>query len=291
MDDQSKWAREPQPIELAEPFRCLKEDRDTIGVHLRAPRRRFFARTTLTAGLASLMLAFSVGVQAHAGTASARVAPISGELSTLSDAELETRVDFLRSRFEAGERYARLWQRSFTGAWAAGAVLGSVQAGLTSKSRNRVSPIVTASKAVIGTTRLLLDPHPARLGSRPLDVSAKDPRGKLEAMVLAGEEHLLEIEHKAQGRRNWIAHAANVGLNALGGGLIIGLGKPTDAIQSVGVGVVFGELMLWSAPKRGEQDLRDYRSVVRNGALTPKSPDPRVSFAPTTNGVFLQIQF
>jgi len=218
-------------------------------------------------------------------------APVSGDLSILTDAELEDRVAFLKTRFKDGERYAQIWQSGFTGAWAAGAVIGTVQASLSSEPDNRVPAIVTAGKAVIGTTRLLLSPHPARLGTSPLEVEAGDRRTLLEAQVMAGEVHLLEIESKARGRKNWIAHAANIGLNAVGGGIIVGLGNPSDAISNVGVGILFGELMLWTMPSRGEEDLRDYRTIVRNGAVNPKPPKPRVAFGPTTTGVFLQVQF
>lgn len=237
------------------------------------------------------MLVLSNGRRVEAQSPNGFDAPISGDLSILSDAQLEERIRFLESRFGAGQRNAQLWQHGFTGAWASGAVIGTLQASLSSEPDNRVPAIVTAGKAVIGTTRLLLSPHPARLGVTPLDIDAADRRTTLEAQVAAGEKHLLQIDSRARGRKNWIAHAANFGLNAIGGGVIVGLGNPSDAISNVGVGILFGELMLWTMPARGERDLSDYRSVVRSGDVNPRSPKPRVAFAPTTTGVVMQVQF
>lgn len=220
-----------------------------------------------------------------------REAEISGALSGLTNRELERRLEFLETRFRAQQSYARSWQTGFTAAWATGAALGTVQASLSSEPDNRVPAIVTAAKAAIGTTKLLVSPHPARLGAAPLEIQRETRRATLEARLLAGERQLLAIEHKARERRSWVAHAANVGLNALGGGIIVALGNPSDAIQNVGVGILFGEVMLWSMPKRGIQDLQDYRALVSTGVRRPVEPVTSVVIVPMSRGAAVEIRF
>ncbi len=181
-------------------------------------------------------------------------AAISGDPSRLSDAQLERRVAFLSERFADGQRNAQLWQYGFTGAWATGVAVGGLQAGLATSHDDRIPGLVTAGKAAIGTTRLLLFAHPGIQGSGPLALERGSPRETLEARLIAGETHLLEIEHKAGRRKSWLAHAANLGLNGIGAGIIVGIGNPSDAILNAGVGILFGELMLWTMPWRGEEE-------------------------------------
>jgi hypothetical protein len=218
-------------------------------------------------------------------------APISGDLSRLSNAQLEQRIQFLRGRFRAGERHARYWQTGFTLAWATGAALGTVQASLSSEPDNRVAAVVTATKAAIGTTKLLLSPNPARLGDAPLSVQGPDARTTLEARLVAGERQLLAIDHKARERTSWTAHAANLGLNAAGGGIIVALGNPSDAIQNAGVGVLFGEVMLWSMPRRGIDDLAEYRALVATGVRRPLRPGVSLSIGAAWRRGLLRIRF
>ncbi len=220
-----------------------------------------------------------------------REAAISGELSRLTNRELERRLAFLETRFRAQQTYARYWQTGFTSAWATGAVLGTVEASLSSEPDNRVPAIVTAAKAAIGTTKLLVSPHPARLGAAPLEIQRETRRATLEARVRAGERQLLAIEHKAHERRSWVAHAANIGLNALGGGIIVAVGNPSDAIQNVGLGILFGEVMLWSMPKRGIEDLQDYRVFVSESVRRPVEPATSVVIAPMSRGARVEIRF
>ena len=174
---------------------------------------------------------------------------------------------------------------------ATGVVVGGLQAGLASNHDDRIPGLVTASKAAIGTTRLLLFPHPGIEGSAPLEIERGSRRETLEARLIAGEAHLLDVEHKARARKSWIAHATNVGLNGIGAGVIVGIGNPSDAILNAGVGILFGEIMLWTSPWRGEEDLRDYRSFVAADGPVAKVPEARFGVFPTTQGVVFNVQF
>ncbi len=221
-------------------------------------------------------------------------APINPNAQGLSDAELDRRIEWLESTLDAGAGYSKLWQHGWTGGYALGMVYGAVVAGTTDKKNRtkkndtRVNAIVTASKALIGTTRFLLTPHPGRLGAQPMrDIVGSDRNAQLQRLA-AGEAQLEEVAERAQKRHRWQRHAGSVALNLAGGGFILGFGDDKDAAISVGVGLVVGELMIWTSPKRGEADLQSYRQQF---ASTPQDPPWTVSLIPMTGGAGIKIDF
>ena len=215
-------------------------------------------------------------------------APITPNAQGLSDAELDRRIEWLEQTLDAGAGYSKLWQYGWSSGYAVGMVGGAVQAGLTSKNDTRVNAIVTASKALIGTTRLLLTPHPGRLGAQPMrDVVGTGHNAKLQRLA-AGEAQLEEVAERAEKRHRWQRHAGSVALNLIGGGFIFGFGDDTDAAVSIGVGLVVGELMIWTSPKRAEADLQSYRQQF---ASTPQDPPWTVSLVPMTGGAGIKIDF
>ncbi len=215
-------------------------------------------------------------------------APITPNAQGLSDAELDRRIEWLEQTLDAGAGYSKLWQYGWTSGYAAGMVIGSLQAGLTSNNDTRVNAIVTASKALIGTTRLLLTPHPGRLGAQPMrDVVGTDHNAKLQRLT-AGEAQLEEVAERAEKRHRWQRHAGSVALNLIGGGFIFGFGDDKDAAVSIGVGIVVGEIMIWTSPKRAEADLQSYRQQF---ASTPQDPPWTVSLVPMTGGAGIKIDF
>ena len=215
-------------------------------------------------------------------------APITPNAQGLSDAELDRRIEWLEQTLDAGAGYSKRWQYGWSSGYAVGMVGGAVQAGLTSKNDTRVNAIVTASKALIGTTRLLLTPHPGRLGAQPMrDVVGTNHDAKLQRLA-AGEAQLEEVAERAEKRHRWQRHAGSVALNLIGGGFIFGFGDDTDAAVSIGVGLVVGELMIWTSPKRAEADLQSYRQQF---ASTPQDPPWTVSLVPMTGGAGIKIDF
>lgn len=60
-------------------------------------------------------------------------------------------------------------------------------------------------------------------------------------------------------RTNWLPHLANVAINLTGGGVILGLGDAKDAAISTGVGLLVGEILVWTKPWRSLTDLEAYR--------------------------------
>jgi hypothetical protein len=186
------------------------------------------------------------------------VGPISGNLSHLDDREIDARIAFIEERLDAGQRNARIWQYGFTGLYSLGIVTGTVRAA-TQDGDDQVAGIVGAVKGLFGTTRMLLAPHPGRLGADPVRAISGDSReARLERLERA-EAQLYDVVMRTESRFSWKRHAANIGVN-LAGGLIVGfVGDTTDAIVDSTVGFVVGEIMTFTMPWRSTRDVREYK--------------------------------
>ncbi len=219
----------------------------------------------------------------------------------LSDAELDARLDFLQERLDGGRSYARNWQWGWTAGYSLGIVYGIGQSirccsnkksgyyNSARKKRNkeRVNYIVSAVKSTIGTTRLLLEPHPGRHGADAMREIEGDTREARLARLAVGEELLQSVAARAEQRTDWRSHAGNIGLNLVGAGFIFGFGRESDAWESIGLGIGVGTLNILTAPKRGIQDLDDYET--RFGMKTASRF--QWSIVPTAGGAALQVSF
>jgi hypothetical protein len=241
--------------------------------------------------IAAILTALIVGggLPVRADERGTATGAITGDLTGLSDAEIDARVAFLVDRLEQGQRNARIWQYGFTTGWGLGIGLGTAQAIATDKSDTRVNGIVTAVKGAIGTTRLLLFPHPGRLGTDAVLAVPGDSRAaRLERLALA-EEQLDLTARYARRRTNWLPHLANVAINLAGGGVILGLGDAKDAAISTGVGILAGEILVWTQPWRSLADLEAYRrDFTSNG---PHRPVVSWRIVPTLGGASLEVRF
>ena len=208
-------------------------------------------KTSRIAGAALWLLATTAG-------AAAAQAPISGNLSPLDDAEIDARIAFIEERLDEGEQHAKWWQRGFTGLYSAGIVIGTVNA-VTESGDDRTIGIVGAVKAVFGTTRMLLSPHPGRVGGNPVRAVQGDSREAREERLEVAETQLDLVADRARSRLSWKPHAANLGVNLVAG-LVIGFVANTeDAVIDSTVGFVVGEIMAFSMPWRGTRDVQDYK--------------------------------
>ena len=230
-----------------------------------APEVAFVRFLQIAAILAALIV--GGGLPVRADEPGLATGAITGDLTGLSDAEIDARVAFLVDRLEQGQRNARIWQYGFATGWGLGIGLGTAQAIATHKSDTRVTGIVTAVKGAIGTTRMLLFPHPGRLGADAVLAVPGDSRpARLERLALA-EEQLDQTARYARSRTQWLPHLANVALNLAGGGVILGLGDAKDAAISTGVGIVAGEIMVLTKPWRSLADLE--ATAVTSRAMGP----------------------
>jgi hypothetical protein len=207
---------------------------------------------------------------------------------SLSDAELDARVQWLTTTLDDSAGYAKLWQYGWTSGYTLGIGIGAAQAATTSKNDTRVNGIVTASKAVIGTTRLLLTQHPGRLGADPMRaIGGTDRASKLQQLAV-GESQLSRVGERAQNRLRWQRHAGNVALNVIGGAFIFGFGDEVDAAVSMAVGIAVGELMIFTSPKVGEENLANYNQKF---AGMPKQDEWKITLVPTGMGAAIRVDF
>ncbi len=215
------------------------------------------------------------------------VGAISGNLSSLSDADIDARLRFLEERLDDGRRNAQIWQYGFTGGYSLGTVLGIVQASTTSDSDTRVNSIVSAAKAAGGTARLLLSPHPARHGADAMRAISGASREDRLRRLAAGEDLLQEIVDRTDTRWSWKRHAANLAVNAAGAAIVWPVGDRDDALIGAGVGIAVGTLMTFTMPWRSLDDTEDYRRRFEMA----RKPSVRFGLAPLPNGVVLRVDF
>ncbi len=207
--------------------------------------------------------------------------------SSLSDSELGARLRFLEDRLDDGEKWAKYWQWGWTGGYAAGIVFETGRAIAVDQEKNRVHHIVTAVKSTIGTTRLLLWRHPGRNGADSMRAVTGDSREARLARLAEGEALLQAVAKRAEQRTDWRSHAGNIALNLAGAAFIFGFGHDSDAWESLGVGIAVGELNIWTASKRGIQDLSDYQT--RFGMKTANRFNWTI--VPTMSGAAFQVTF
>ena len=203
------------------------------------------------ASVAVLVLQLAATAQAEAG--------VSGDLDSLGDDEVVSRLAFLEERLDAGRRHAQVWQWGFTGIYVAGVVVGTAIAATTDDSDERVAEIVGASKAAIASADMWIQPHPARMGANPSRQAGSDPRARLAA----AEAQLVAVVERTDGRFDWLRHAQIILLNAAGGVIVGLLGDTSDAAIDAAVGLVVGEIATFTQPWGSNGDLDAYRKSFR----------------------------
>ncbi len=236
---------------------------------------------------AGVARADSPGPSPNTGAAEAA---FSGDLAALDQKELERRVGFLTRRLEERQPYARFWQNAFTSGWTLGIGIGALQAGLANDHDDQLNGALTAGKAAFGVARLVLDPTPARLGADAILEIEGDGRAALEERLRAGEAQLADVVHRAGRRYNWLAHAGNIALNGAAGLTVILYGNPSDAVTQIGVSTIAGEIMLWTEPWAGREDLEEYRDFI-SGPVRPRKPRARWRLAPMPTGIAFSLEF
>ncbi len=223
-------------------------------------QRTWLAHTPLRAGL-ELLVAISIAMAAGiARAADEQDGGLTRDPSVLSDAELDARLRFLEERLDAGERGAKYWQWGWAGFFSGSVLYGTGRAIASDHAKDRVSHIVSAAESVIGTVHQFFWPLPGRNGAAPMRAIPGDSREAKIARLSAGESELLAIAVRTKDRTDWKYHLGNVALNAAGAGAIFAYGHDSDAWQALGIGIAIGEISIWTAPRRGSQDLEDYQT-------------------------------
>jgi hypothetical protein len=201
------------------------------------------------------------------------------------------RLGFIEDRLELRRPYAKYWWIGWTGFYGLGAVVQSARAGTEGDDSKQADEVVSAVKALIGVTRLLVWPPTAKAGADAMRVVAPNDETACRERLRIGEELLRQNARESKARWDWKRHLANVGLN-VAGGLIIAEGwdDPSRGWRSAGVGIAVGEVFGFSHPWKADEDLEEYEQKFgTNPDLAPR----KVSFdlAPRLGGIAFSMNF
>lgn len=204
--------------------------------------------------------------------------------AVLSQAEIEHRLSFIGERLERGRAHARAWQFGWTAVFAGNIAANAI--GLADQDGDeQVARGVSIAKSSLGLFRNLLEPLPQRAGAEPLrDAAAND--GDPLTRLARGEALLAASAQRARRPFRLAPHLGILGVNLLGGLIIVAAGDDSDAALSVASGVVGGELRLWSQPSRAAGDLQAYEH--RFGG---RATDARWRILPAWRGLMIELKF
>ena len=195
---------------------------------------------------------------------------LNGEPVELSGVDPRTTLlDWLRDSGRT-QWHGQLWAWGWLSFFSVGGVgVQGTRIGLVDDRALRADLVVGVIKTSAGITGHLLRFPRARHGAEGIPAADPlDPEGNEAALALA-EAAMREDLRKARGRYNWIAHAGALLVNTAHL-LIIGLGYDDwlQGLQSAGIGLAFGELVLWSQPWEAESDWAEYEATF-GPARTP----------------------
>lgn len=235
--------------------------------------------------IAVLIAGISLGV-VSLGCASQGPPPLANLPPPANEREAEQRLHFLEARLDAGRRHAQLWHWGWTAANGFG--IGSSAVGLATD--DETGPTVYNGLQIgISTLGLLdlyvIDPLPARAGADP--IRSGDPATRLAR----GEALLADAARHAEERRDWTQHFANFAIQAIAAGVLLGIDEPGYAAISFGLGMLGGEAYIWSAPARPAREWRDYREFVTGHGVLPSEPKAELHFAPSAQGLALELRY
>lgn len=231
-------------------------------------------------------LAASVLVLACATPVLGQAPPL--DLSPPSEADIGERLAFLDERLEAAQFHGQVWYYGWLTADGIGVVQNSVMAALSDDSSERLAMIVDASKSVIGIGDALVRPLPARLGADPIRELPGGTPELARARLRAAEDLLQRSAYRARLKFTASPHLGNAALNLVGGGIIWAFGEWEDAALSTGIGLLMGELRIWTSPTQPVHDLAEYRARF-GGLAAPR--DALWSLAPRPNGLVMTLRF
>jgi hypothetical protein len=244
-------------------------------------RWRVFARMVAGVALGTVALGCVPRDAAADDSNASPGAPVSAPCEGITAEKL----DFISSRLEERKRHAHVWWTGFTGFYAIGTVVTAAQAATEGHTGDRAVDIVSSVKAAFGTTRLFFFDRPAALyGADPV----RHELPNCDAALARGEELLRRAAKETSSRASWKRHASIIGINALGAVIAgEGWGSRKDAWISAGVGIAVGEVMAWSHPWNGVNDLGEYEERFPEG----ETPKATWQLVPTLNGFVVSARF
>jgi hypothetical protein len=208
--------------------------------------------------------------------------------TSLSDAEIERRLDFIEQRLDASKRHAQIWYWSWLTINGGATVALSVASAIADDADDRAAYIPQAALAALGVADLtVIRPLQARFGAEPIRRLPDATRAQRLHKLERAEALLRGNAERAEGRRSWLLHLANFGLNAAAGAVTYAAGKTSDALISFGSGFAAGEIYIWSEPGAPARDWQDYQRFRTGG----RAAGPRVSVVPGFGRIALKLEW
>ena len=173
---------------------------------------------------------------------------------------LAVRLRFLEQHLEGEARYARRWWAVWNVVHGGGIVVSGSLAGIEHGRGERAGHVVDAAKAGIGLTQNLLGPPIAKdalLQLRTVDLASP---GGCERRIADAETLLLRAAEQARReRRAWWPHLSNLALNLVGAWIVAEGFHEGSGWSSGALGLVVGEIQIWTFPARADEILAEYR--------------------------------
>ena len=192
----------------------------------------------------------------------------------LSDAQIDARVDFIDQRLDDNQLHANIWQWGWLTVNAAGMIVGSVNAPMH-RHTQQTYDIIQASKGLVGTVFLAVDPNPGLWGGDEIRDLPNVTRADKLARLAAAEDLLHTAAIRARRRLYWPFHVANIAFNAIGGAILLGLEDYGRAAKSFGIGAAVGEVEILSAPWAPDTDWEEYERFATSDTPVASTPPTR----------------
>jgi hypothetical protein len=216
--------------------------------------------------IAVLVLAMSSGCASLRG--GGELPPPSPALAAC-EPSIAARLQYLEPRLNAHARYAKRWFWTWNGVHALGLVYGSARAATDNDGGERALSAVDATKSAIGIARSVLQPPVLRSGME--DVRAVDVgtmRGCIERLHAAETLLYTAARQADEERRGWTRHVGNVALNLVGAAVVAEGFDESSGWGSGALGIVVGEIELWTYPWHAERTLEEYEAAFPRDHLS-----------------------
>jgi hypothetical protein len=174
--------------------------------------------------------------------------------------DLDMRLDFIERRLDAQRLHAEAWQYGWMSADAIGLGLGSYRAATENKAGHRAVGAVDATKSILDLLVQHFRPLAGLRGADPIRAMPADTPEQRQAQLAAAERLLNADAARASERWSVLGHLGNLAMNLAGGAVILGTGDSRDALIDAGVGILAGELEIFTAPWEPLRSLADYHS-------------------------------
>lgn len=195
-----------------------------------------------------------------------------GAAAALSEQKVEARLDYIRDSMRDTLRMERRFLIGWTLGYAAMAGGTWLLVPLSDDPKQRVASIWSSANAAGGALLNLIQPMRVVTAQRRLEkLIAQTPPAEQRCAQLREAERLFALAaNNESGARSPISHLSSI-LSNIGLGLIQAyvVKRPDSAATSLPLGIVVGELLIWTRPQVAARRLASYRA----GDLS--APPPR----------------